>query len=287
MATKRMISSDIWEDDFFTALKMAERLIWIGVITACADDQGRLQDNANLINSKLFPMDDADKTVMEHAINKFVRAGRLYRYTVNGKKLLQVTNWWKHQTPRWAGKSNYPPPEGWIDRTRFHSTGRKIVETSWNTKGGFDNDYIVTSTCEDVNVNVNDDVNVNVNDDVDVYDDNDIPLTPYKPLEEAYCKATGTYIPVGGGTQTKKWVDSFLKINEIPGVLPSDITEALAILAEKDYQVVGPSSIINTVRGIVNKRNIKKNNNGNIATPKSRTILHADGTLETIEEGRL
>lgn len=90
-------------------------------------------------------------------------------------------------------------------------------------------------------------------------DDNDIPSTPYKPLEEAYVKATGTYAPVGGGAQTHKWVDSFLKINAIPGVTPGDITEALEILADKDYQVVGPSSIINTVQGIVTKRNVIKN----------------------------
>ena len=104
-------------------------------------------------------------------------------------------------------------------------------------------------------------------------DDNDIPETPYKPLEEAYCKATGTYAPIGGGTPTKKWVDAFLKMNAIPGVAPGDITEALAILVEKDYQVVGPSSIINTVQGVVTNRNIKKNNNGSMSSKRVDTSL--------------
>ena len=89
--------------------------------------------------------------------------------------------------------------------------------------------------------------------------DNFTPDTAYKPLEEAYVKATGTTIPIGGGTATKKWVDAFVKLNAIPGVSPGDIAEALAILAEKDYQVVGPSSILNTVQGIITKRNVKKN----------------------------
>ena len=44
-----MIVSEMWEDDFFVSLSMIDRLIWIGIISACADDQGRLQDNANLI----------------------------------------------------------------------------------------------------------------------------------------------------------------------------------------------------------------------------------------------
>ena len=58
MANKRMINGDTFEDEFFTTLSVFDRLLWIGCITKLADDQGRFRDNAALIRSNLFPMDD-------------------------------------------------------------------------------------------------------------------------------------------------------------------------------------------------------------------------------------
>ena len=137
-------------------------------------------------------------------------------------------------------------------------------------KSNEDSNETVTMRNTDIDIDI--DIDKDVDKDVDSHD-NDIPTTPYKPLEEAYVKATGTYAPVGGGTPTKKWVDAFLKINAIPGVAPDDVTEALAILAEKNYQVVGPSSIINTVQGVVTNRNIKKNSNGSKSSKRVDTSL--------------
>ena len=45
MASKRMINGNMWEDIFFLGLSIFERLLWIGLLTTCADDQGRLQDH--------------------------------------------------------------------------------------------------------------------------------------------------------------------------------------------------------------------------------------------------
>lgn len=123
--------------------------------------------------------------------------------------------------------------------------------------------------------------------DADVDSNNNIiPETPYKPLEEAYVKATGAYIPVGGGAQTHKWVDAFLKMNAIPGVTPDDITEALVILSEKNYQVVGPSSIINTVQGVVTNRNIKKNSNGSRSGKSAQVDDEVEKLIERAKNGK-
>lgn len=160
MSSRRMITGDIWEDDFFNTLCHFARLLWVGLITGCADDQGRLQDNILLICHKIFPMENIPVHQAEDALNSYAEAGKIVRYTANGKKLIQITNWWKHQTPRWAGKSNYPPPEGWTDRERYHTTGNKIVEKNWKSTGGYiancTGDYIAGYSTNDVNVNGDD-----------------------------------------------------------------------------------------------------------------------------------
>lgn len=180
MANTRMITSDIWEDEFFTSLTILERLIWIGLITNCADDQGRFQDNVHLIASRIFPMEEIDKNDIEQALAKFASLGKLCRYVSHGKKLAQIVNWWKHQRPRWAGKSNYPPPVGWVDRERYHLDAKTIYDVNWDKNGGFMDDYInsyisdyiESSTPADVNGDVNGDNDVDIDNDSEVEVDN-------------------------------------------------------------------------------------------------------------------
>lgn len=142
MSTRRMITSDLWEDDYFSQTTTFERLLWIGLITGCADDQGRFQDNAALIRSKVFPLDDIPLAEINQALEKFTAARKLTRYSANGKNLIQIVTWWKHQKPRWAGKSNYPAPQGWTDRERYHTTDNKIASSGWDSTGG----YIASNT---------------------------------------------------------------------------------------------------------------------------------------------
>lgn len=151
MASRRMITSETWEDEFFTSLSMFDRLLWLALLTACADDQGRLQNNAALIRSKAFPVDDTPLKQIESGLNTFVKAGRIVSYSANGKPYIQILNWWKHQTPRWAGKSNHPAPKGWVDRERYHGSGNAIIESNWKSPGGYIADSIGGNTINDVN----------------------------------------------------------------------------------------------------------------------------------------
>lgn len=150
MANKRMTDGDMFEDEFFTSLSIFERLLWIGIFTKLADDQGRLRDNAALIRSNIFPLDDIPLEKIESAVQSYNTAGRIVRYEKDGKKLIQIVNWWKHQKPRWASASKYPAPDGWIDRYRYHGEGNIILASNWNSIGGFIGDYIANSIeCED------------------------------------------------------------------------------------------------------------------------------------------
>lgn len=144
MAHKRTISSDIFIDEVFCSMSYIGRLLWIGLITDLADDQGRFWCNPNLIRSRVFPTDDDSNLIPE--IKKYIDylcdEGKLYRYEDSrNRTLCQIVSWWKYQKGLWANPSKYPAPEGWIDRVRYQSTegGKKqIFSFNWASKGGFD-----------------------------------------------------------------------------------------------------------------------------------------------------
>jgi hypothetical protein len=154
MSNRRMIVSDMWEDDFFIALTFLQRLVWIGIITERADDQGRLQDNASFLRSHLFPNDDVDIKSMEDALISFDTAHKILRYVVGDKKLIQILNWWKHQKPTWAAPSLYPAPEGWMDRCRYNGPGNKQILVNWDKEGGFVSDNIPDNIPADIPDNI-------------------------------------------------------------------------------------------------------------------------------------
>jgi hypothetical protein len=84
-----MINAEMWEDEFFTSLTVFERLLWVGLIAACADDQGRLKDNASLIRSKVFPLDDIAINDIDSALHSIQAAGKIARY-IAGKVVVYL-----------------------------------------------------------------------------------------------------------------------------------------------------------------------------------------------------
>jgi hypothetical protein len=137
MANRRMMSSELFLDDVFIKLDDITRLVWIGLIVAVADDQGRMQDNYLLIRSQIFPADTKNPARIATSIDVLIKEGLLHRYSKKGKKLLQIVNWWKHQTPSWASASAYPPPDRWVDREKYHALGNKVEVKNWDAQGGF------------------------------------------------------------------------------------------------------------------------------------------------------
>lgn len=265
MSKGRMISSEIWEDDYFIELSLLERMIWIGLLTCSADDQGRMQDNARLIHSQLFPVDDLDDSLIEKALEKFASAGKIVRYKSEGKKLIQITNWWRYQSPRWCGKSKYSPPEGWIDRERYHAVGGKIVEKNWRLPGGFSKDSIADSIGETTTLDVNDDVDVEVDDDGDV-DAEIAPSGDCGDLITEFVQITGIEYPQGRKAETD-W-DYPLSELKTRGLTISDMRTAIKELDDKKYAIVSPKSIF-TACDMVLKRRKRKGDGGYIPASAS------------------
>lgn len=131
-----MITSDLFEDDICSESYFT-RLLWIGIITAVADDQGRMLDNPAIMRAKIFPLDNevTDKQILE-SLEKIGKS--IYRYiSSDGKKLIQIVKWWDYQTPSWAAPSRFLPPKNWIDRIKVHITGNKVRTEKWEECGGF------------------------------------------------------------------------------------------------------------------------------------------------------
>lgn len=137
MANRRMIASNIFTDEFFCELSITERLLWIGLIAQCADDQGRLQDKPNLINSRIFPDDGLPIETINNGLDKFATSKKIIRYSIGNKNLIQITKWWTYQTPSWAAASIYPHPPDWTDRVKVHVAGNKVHTENWETPGGY------------------------------------------------------------------------------------------------------------------------------------------------------
>lgn len=141
MANKRLIYQDMFEDDEVGMMPVEVRLLWVGLITAVADDQGRLIDNASLIKSKVFVY---DSDITEAMINNWLKllqdAEMIIRYKSGNKKLIQITKWWEYQTPSWASESKYDAPPTWVDRVKVHTIGNKVKVINWDKTGGLSND---------------------------------------------------------------------------------------------------------------------------------------------------
>lgn len=141
MASMRAIRPEIFRDDWIGSLDYFYRWLWIGLFGAVADDQGRFWLNPLRIRAEILPHPkDAEITddQITQAIKIFENAGKIHAYYQDGKQLCQIVSWWKHQQPRWANKSDYPPPAKWKDRERYNTgKGSKPHSLNWDLPGGF------------------------------------------------------------------------------------------------------------------------------------------------------
>jgi hypothetical protein len=135
MAQKRLVDCAIWENDDFGGLTYFQQLLWIGLFTACADDQGRYLDNPHLIRAKLWPFTDVPIEDIQDGMATFEALGWTKAYTADGKALGQILGWWEHQPMQWAGYSKWQPPEGWQDRVRTRQ-GDRYICINWKGEGG-------------------------------------------------------------------------------------------------------------------------------------------------------
>ena len=57
-------------------------------------------------------------------------------YMASGKQYAQLVNWWKYQSLQYAQPSQFPRPDGWLDRVRKTVTKGFIATCNWVTVDG-------------------------------------------------------------------------------------------------------------------------------------------------------
>lgn len=244
MSNRRMITSDLFEDDIIGSLPQLDRLVWIGLITL-VDDQGRVADIPGIIRSRIFPYDEITVKEINEALTHLAESSRITRYQADGKKCIQINNWWKHQRTQWAGKSNLPAPEGWTDRARYNSSDG-ITMINWKLEGGYNSTPLTE-----------------VDGEVDGWVDGEIDTTPaltevklskVKINKLSKDADTDTFDDImtsiqtlTGTLQTQLDYPAIKEMVEL-GVIESDIRGAVAYLTAKGYKIRGARSLINAVK---------------------------------------
>ena len=267
-----MIASDIFNDEFFCELTQTERLLWIGIIVLCADDQGRLQDKTNYINSMIFTDDNLPPEIIESGLKKFTDTKKIYRYTADGKKMIQIIKWWTYQTPTWAMPSKYPSPVGWIDRIKAHVAGSvKSYTINWDSKGGWNGN--INPIKDKVTNPVTNPVSKGINE----LKRNEMNLTENNGIEDA---ETPPLLPPNLSDyefQNKDHIiidDIFLQVTGYVPVKEKDsIRKSIMIIADREkipIKVSNKTKLAGTLRPYFLEMCRRKNKNGN---PYSRNGL--------------
>ncbi|MFV1944226.1 phage replication protein [Pseudomonas luteola] len=119
MARARNIKPGFFANELLAECDPLARILFAG-LWCLADREGRLEDRAKRIRAELLPYDMCDADVL---LNQLQEHGFILRYERDGKRLIQVLNFGKHQNPHVKeGKSILPAPEDNEQVEDKHST---------------------------------------------------------------------------------------------------------------------------------------------------------------------
>lgn len=107
MARSRNIKPGFFQNEDLADLDFATRLLFIGMWTE-ADREGRLEDRPKRLKIALFPADDVDMEPMLAALHG---KGFISRYQREGKQIIQIVKWAKHQNPHKREGASVLPAE--------------------------------------------------------------------------------------------------------------------------------------------------------------------------------
>lgn len=109
MARARQLKPDFFLDEDLVELGFGTRLLFAGLWTL-ADREGRLEDRPRRIEMALFPADTIDIIPM---LDELAGPGLIVRYEVEGRALIWIPGFPKHQRPHpREAPSGLPPYQG-------------------------------------------------------------------------------------------------------------------------------------------------------------------------------
>lgn len=134
MARIRTIKPEFWTDEKLAPLSPLTRLTFLGLVSM-ADDAGRLVDSVKLLDGLLFS--ETEDSVTE-SLKELETIGVIQRgLSGNGKKIIQIVGWFKHQKIEKINlKAALPPIEPEQPKTPPAGTPGGVGEESGNSQGG-------------------------------------------------------------------------------------------------------------------------------------------------------
>jgi len=98
-----------------------------------SDDQGRISGDPEEVKYAVCPnVDHISKTEVEGLIQELHKHNLLLHYqTSNGSSACQMVDWWAVQKLQWAWPSDFPPPDGWLDRLRYKKGAKEVETENW------------------------------------------------------------------------------------------------------------------------------------------------------------
>jgi hypothetical protein len=111
MMRSRIISPEFFRDEDIARLEEVQKVLFIGLWTL-SDRQGRLVDNQVYIKSNLFPYSDVitSNDIARHLDALASPHPFIIRYTVEGKRFIQIKNWDKYQRVHPHERQSSIPP---------------------------------------------------------------------------------------------------------------------------------------------------------------------------------
>jgi len=125
----RIIKESICSSDTIDSLSWFEEVVFYRLVVNC-DDYGRFDGRIPIIKNRLFPLKEnvTNKSIAE-AINKLSTAGLVIPYEYDGKPILQLVTWDKHQIVR-NKRSKYPAIDGSEETTATENVRLISIESN-------------------------------------------------------------------------------------------------------------------------------------------------------------
>ena len=149
MARARNIKPSFFQNDYLVELPFETRLLFIGLWTL-ADREGRLEYRPKKIKMEIFPADNVD---VSNSVKELLDNGFITVYEKNSVKVIQITNFKKHQSPHGTEKDSLLPCEKGL--YIVHERRNNLVTGKFSELEVIDNAIVSSHTVKEPLSNVN------------------------------------------------------------------------------------------------------------------------------------